>query len=107
MSLDVYLDKVMPTEVYWRNITHNLGQMAEQAGIYRELWRPDEIGITKAAQLVAPLADGLERLTREPERFKKFNPDNGWGSYEGLVEFVTAYLAACVAHPDADVRVSR
>jgi hypothetical protein len=107
MSLDVYLSAVRPTEVYWRNITHNLVPMADKAGIYKHLWRPDEIGITKAGQLVEPLADGLAKLSNDPERFKKLNPENGWGSYEGLVAFVTEYLAACVANPDADVRVSR
>jgi len=48
MSLDVYLMKTMPTSVYDANITHNLGAMAEAAGIYKHLWRPEEIGITKA-----------------------------------------------------------
>lgn len=107
MSLDVFLTKVMPTEVYWRNITHNLNRMATEAGIYKELWRPDEIGITKAAQLIEPLTKGLELLRSDPERFRAFNPENGWGSYEGLCNFVESYLAACRAEPDADVRVSR
>lgn len=107
MSLDVYLTQPMPTEVYWRNITHNLNRMAKEAGIYKHLWRPDEIGVTKAAQLIGPLADGLALLTSDPERFKVFNPPNKWGDYEGLVEFVKEYLAACIANPDADVQVSR
>jgi hypothetical protein len=107
VSLDVTLTRTQPTEVYWRNITHNLNRMAEEAGIYKHLWRPDELGITKASELIGPLSDGLERLTRDPEAFKVFNPENKWGDYEGLVEFVRDYLAACVANPDADVRVSR
>lgn len=94
-------------EVYWRNITHNLGKMADQAGIYEALWRPDEISITKAKQLVEPLQAGLMRLRSEPEKFKAFNPSNGWGDYDGLVAFVDDYLGACLANPDADVRVSR
>lgn len=32
---------------YHANITHNLGKMAEAAGIYHALWRPDEIGIKR------------------------------------------------------------
>lgn len=94
-------------EVYWRNITHNLTKMAGQAGLYEALWRPDEIGITKAKQLVDPLQAGLVRLKAEPEKFKAFNPSNGWGDYDGLVAFVADYLGACLANPDADVRVSR
>lgn len=94
-------------EVYSRNITHNLNKMAEAAGIYNHLWRPDEIGITNASQLIAPLRDGLEKLRSDPDRFSKFNPSNGWGSYDSLVDFVADYLAACEAHPGAVVHASR
>ena len=41
--------------VYSANITHNLTKMADEAGIYECLWRPEEIGITKAGQLIEPL----------------------------------------------------
>lgn len=44
MSLDVYLTAVRPTEVFSANITHNLGEMADKAGIYKACWRPEEIG---------------------------------------------------------------
>ena len=30
------------------NITHNLNKMASELGVYEHLWRPDEIGVTKA-----------------------------------------------------------
>lgn len=94
-------------EVYWRNITHNLGEMAGEAGIYEHLWRPDEIGVTKAEQLVLPLSEGLARLEAEPEFFRQFNAPNGWGKYENLVEFVRDYLQACRECGDADVYASR
>lgn len=93
--------------LYWANITHNLNHMANAAGLYLPLWRPDEIGVTTASQLVMPLREGLGRLRRAPDEFKKLNPENGWGDYDGLVRFVEQYLAACETHPDAIVRVSR
>ncbi len=89
------------------NITHNLGAMAAEAGLYKALWRPDENGMPKARDLIEPLRIGLSALRAEPARFKAFNPENGWGDYDGLVRFVSAYLAACEEYPDADVRVSR
>lgn len=95
------------SEVYSRNITHNLNRMADAAGIYNECWRPDEIGITHARQLIEPLREGLKRLTDDPEKFKTFNPSNGWGDYGGLIAFVREYLAACEEYPDAEVRISR
>ncbi len=94
-------------EVYDANITHNLGTMAEEAGIYYPLWRPDEIGITKAWQLIEPLTIGLGLLKSDPPRFEKHNAPNGWGLYQNFVPFVEKYLLACIANPDAEVRVSR
>lgn len=93
--------------LYQRNITHNLNKMADAAGIYEHLWRPDEIGVTRAAQLIGPLTDGLGRLRADPGKFQEFNPPNKWGDYGGLVAFVADYLEACRANPDAQVRVSR
>lgn len=107
MSLDVHLMAIRPTEVYSRNITHNLNKMAGEAGIYMHLWRPDEIGLTKASDLIEPLTAGLQLLKSDPERFRQFNPPNGWGRYEYLVEFVEDYLQACIENPDAEVRASR
>lgn len=92
---------------YDGNITHNLGSMADAAGIYPHLWRPDEIGVTRASELIEPLAAGLAKLRSEPEHYRVHNPPNGWGSYEGLVRFIAEYLDACRAHPEATVRVSR
>ena len=93
--------------VFESNITHNLNKMAEQAGIYQHLWRPEEIDIRTARQLIDPLREGLHLLKSDPERFKALNPDNGWGSYGGLVEFVEKYLDACYQYPDASVETSR
>jgi hypothetical protein len=105
---DVIVEQEFETnEVFGYNITHNLGPMAKAAGIYMELWRPEELGITKAVQLIEPLREGLHRLKVEPNNYKELNPDNGWGDYEGLVKFVSSYLDACYDYPDADVKACR
>lgn len=93
--------------VFSANITHNLNRMASEAGIYDCLWRPDEIGITKARELIDPLEKGLALLRSDPARFEAFNPSNGWGSYKGFVPWVERYLQACVLFPDAKVSVWR
>ena len=103
MSLDVKLH----AEVYAANITHNLGKMAEEAGIYQALWRPEEIGCDYARDLIEILSEGLVKLTADPDHYKKFNSPNGWGMYIHFVPFVSKYLAACIANPDARIYVSR
>ena len=107
MSLDVTLKIPGMVEVYTRNITHNLNVMAEAAGIYKHLWRPEEIGVARAGDLIEPLTEGLARLMADPERFKDLNPPDGWGSYEDLCDFISEYIEACKDNPEAIVEAGR
>ncbi len=113
MSLDVYLSPTKcphcgrTAEGYSRNITHNLGKMAREAGIYEACWRPDEAGFTKAAQLIQPLTQGIAMMKSDPARFKALDAPNGWGTFDDFLPWVEDYLAACISMPDADVSVSR
>lgn len=93
--------------VYKSNITHNLGKMADAAGIYQAMWRPEEIGATRAKEIVPLLKEGLEKLRANPDTFKVHNPSNGWGDYDGLVRFTAAYLDACERYPEATIHASR
>lgn len=93
--------------VYHGNITHNLGKMAQEAGIYECLWRSDEHGITRAKELLDSLSKGFVLMRDNPERFRAFDSPNGWGTYDDLLQFVGNYMAACAAYPDASVRVWR
>ena len=94
-------------DVYHANITHNLGKMADEAGIYYALWRPEEIGKTTASEIIELLEAGLSDLKARPDYFKKFNSPNGWGMYEHFVPFVEEYLEACKAYHDSIIEVSR
>lgn len=113
--------------VYVANITHNLGKMADEAGIYEALWRPHRLkegynipennhnaeweyedkNKTIAKDIIPLLEKGLADLKAKPEHFKKFNSPNGWGMYKHFVPFVEKYLEACKEYPDAIVEVSR
>ena len=117
--------------LFSRNITHNLGRMASEAGVYYALWHPADIldpgsndrirelrrqkrydeeavarsslPVVHASDLVGPLRQGLSLLTSDPARFQLLNPGNGWGDYGGLLEFVREYLAACERFPESTV----
>jgi hypothetical protein len=96
-----------PEIVHEANITHNLNEMADKAGIYKALWRPEELGIKKASELINPLENGIEELKSKPDYYKIFNPSNGWGAYENLISFTQEYLDACKLYPEAFVSVDR
>jgi hypothetical protein len=82
-------------------------EIYEDITLYDVLWRPDENGLEFAEDIIAYLEKGLTILISNPEGYKKYNPENGWGSYEGLVKFVREYIVACKENPDAYIRVSR
>jgi hypothetical protein len=107
MSLNLYLYEIKEINVFDSNITHNLIKMAREAGIYKVLWYPEEIGIDKASDMIPYLEKGVETLKSDPERFKEFNPENGWGKYEGLLCFAVNTLVACKEYPDARVSAHR
>jgi len=113
MSLDVDLMVTQPVSVYSGNITHNLGKMSSHTQLnngmtlYDVLWRPDENGFKYAKDIAELLDLGWNILLAEPEFFKTFDPENGWGSYDGLCNFVYRYRNACWDNPDAELRVSR
>lgn len=117
MSLDIWLEiSACPhcghAEDGWQgNITHNLNKMAVKAGIYEALWRPETLVAegepVVGHDLIPLLIEGLDWLQENPERAKEYNPSNGWGKYEGLVEFVKEYLMALKHDPSAVVYTSR
>ena len=111
MSLDFYLIKNLDNGkkeyVFETNITHNLNRMADAAGIYGCLWRPDENDFHTAADVIPVLRAGLCKLVSDPSYYKKFDAENGWGLYVDFVPFCINVLEACMANLDAEIEVSR
>jgi len=113
MSLDVYLYTPkcehcgLSYDLYSANITHNLADMAREAGIYGVVWHPEKNGITKAKQLIEPLTKAISDMEANPSRFEKFNSENGWGLYVNFLPWLKKYLEACIAESEASVSVSR
>lgn len=103
---DVHIVKRYP-HIEHLNITHNLVDMADAVGLYKYVWRPEENGITTAGEMINHLEKGIEELRMSPSKYKKLNPTNGWGNYDGLLVFLNKYLSICQEHPTAKITVSR
>lgn len=110
MSLDIYLRDPTATydnsELHWQNITHNLAQMADEAGIYICLWRPLQNGFKTAEQLIEPLKLAIERMKARPEHYRQWDAKNGWGTREQFVPWLQKLLSACEEYPLAEIEVS-
>lgn len=114
-------------EVYSTNITHNLGTMASEAGIYEALWRPyqlkegydipeddynaeyafEEANIVRAHEIIEIIEKGLGDMISRPDYYKTFDSPNGWGIYKHFVPFVEKYLAALKEFPESIVTCDR
>jgi len=105
MGVDIALEEMRITDVFNGYLTHNLVPMARAAGIYEHIWHPGRVGAEIGFDLVKPLSDGLDRLMYDPDTFRKLEPDNRFGTYETLVEFVQNYLRACTRNYTARIRV--
>ena len=112
MSLDFYLttpevdlgaDEPFVGRVFERNITHNVSSMWTKAGCHDELY--DSEG--KLAQDIIPaLVKARDDMEQNPKEYKKLDPPNGWGDFEGAFRFLEAVLKACRKYPKAVIRIS-
>jgi hypothetical protein len=93
------------------NLTHNLTKMASNCKVigtcnydadsavitlYDLLWHPKE-----NLKIITPNLDYLEdlvvcykELLQNPDFYKQYNPENGWGTYEQLVKATKEYIKA-------------
>ena len=126
MSLDVTLyvevdtggNKPRMLELYSRNITHNMGLMASHVDIgykdyslYEVLWRPEEIDVlqepVQGIDIITFLETGLKNLKNNRDNLLQYNPENGWGNYDGLLDFTEAYVDAIKRDPKGFIEVDR
>ena len=116
--------KVETDEVFSTNITHNLNEMASKCGLYEAMWRPykllseydetfdgdEEYQFAKenrvlCSDVIPQLEKGIEELKNNRETYVAYNPPNGWGSYEGLLETATSFYTACCEYPEGEISV--
>lgn len=106
MSLDIYLVR-KGVAVFEANITHNLANMADAAHLYIPMWKPNEYDLFKARDVLPFLRLGALYMLNEKEKLLKYNPPNGWGNYDILLECVKQYMRACNDNKKAIIEVSR
>lgn len=58
-----------------------------------------------AIDAVELLSKGYTEMIKNPEKYKEMNPENGWGDYEGALEYLKKLLDACVNNPNGTIDV--
>lgn len=83
------------------NITNNLAEMADKAGLYEPLWNSNG---KKASEILADLITGVRNLEEmSADDVRKYTPTNSYGSWNGLVTFTENVITCCKIFPDAVV----
>lgn len=81
------------------NVTYNLGPMLRAAGF--PPWQA-LIG-APASETGGMLAGVRDELIRAPDKYRNYNPTNGWGTYEAALGFVARFAEECALNPEATV----
>lgn len=120
-------------EAFWRNYTSNCSWMwTESLALPEQPWLDSdgrqrigkrlvdgewtEVPLTNrglrllheapCTEAAGVLWAGVERMRARADDYRKREPDNGWGDYDGALAFLTAIAQAAVDHPLGVIRVS-
>lgn len=103
-------------EFWWRNITHNLTEMAsycvpeskQDISLYDLMWCDEYPADIPRTKYITYLVECAKELEANPDKYKQYNPKNGWGSYEGLLSYVKEFAKALIDAPqDTTIEYSR
>lgn len=98
MSVNIRIKAKRWVGIYETNITYNLAPM-----YYKAI--DEEKGLKKlkgmSCKKALPLIENaIKDMIEKKEEYKKLNPSNGWGTYEGLLEDFRIIRNVCEENPD-------
>lgn len=103
MSLDVSVKARKVVDVYEDNITYNLAPMYYKCiDINGGL---KALNGMKCKNAIPVLNRAIDDLIENKEEYEKLNPENGWGSYEGLLKSLKNLRIACLENPSGKVEI--
>ena len=112
MSIDIDLEintgkhTVFVVEV--GNYTHNVQPMwrkALKAASGSDYGLCDLNG-TRASESIPVLEKAVKHMRENKEEYLPLNPTNGWGNYEGALQYLETLLECCQEHPLCTIATS-
>ena len=85
----------------WINHTANTGTMIKEVCGSR----PPEWGGKTGREMYPILLQGISLLSVYPQKYRCFEPENGWGTVETTIAFLEKVAANCEQYPDAVLEV--
>ncbi|MEU9208502.1 hypothetical protein AB0D27_11245 [Streptomyces sp. NPDC048415] len=59
-----------------------------------------------ASAALGDLRRAVAAMEADRARYEAMNPPNGWGNYEGALDYLRRLRDACVSHPKATIHIS-
>ena len=80
---------------YYGNITYNVCNMLEVAFGKNHLKKWNNLSCNK---FIKDLENGYKDMKKNPEKYKKYNSPNGWGTYESTLNAIEKLYIAIRVH---------
>ena len=103
VSLIPFLIDFIETDIEVGNYTYNVNPMYARAMNIKGLSKALEG--KKCKRLIPLLKGGIANMENNPDVYKRMNPENGWGDYEGALDFLRKIFNKCNEYPNYKVRV--
>lgn len=85
----------------WINHTSNTGNMIKEVcGSHPSDWNGK-----KCKDMYPIIMQGISLLTVYPQKYRCFEPENGWGTVETTIAFLEKIAANCIKFPTAVLEV--
>lgn len=101
MSLDIRIKAIREVQIYDSNVTYNLSDIYYKC-IGGGLKALNCMSCKKALPI---LNKAIENMQENENEYRKLEPSNGWGSYDGLLKELGRLQAYCEDNPDGIIEV--
>lgn len=59
-----------------------------------------------SGNVIEELSLGIEKMKQNPKKYIDMNPSNGWGDYEGALQFLVNIYEKCKNHLKCIIRIN-
>ena len=98
MSYWISIEPQHPTPDLEINLTYNVSGMLRRAGLH-----PNVVNGMKVNEAYPIVSNVVAVMEDNPDYFRKYNPENGWGSYEHTLEALVKIGTALYEANDDDI----
>ena len=103
MSLDISITAKREVEIYEDNVTYNLSKMyykcIDKEKGFKKL---DGMNCKEALPIIN---NAIQDMLNNADEYRKLNPENGCGSYEGLLSSLQEMRNCCENNPDGTINI--